>query len=105
MPILAVVIQVEAWAFLVAVTGIVLHRLVSGGVNIGEAQLNRAQLLLSVIGVAAYYLSATVASPEARRLPFVPDAVIATLGGSNLIYLANKLAQLWPMIAQTNKNA
>ena len=93
MSVLRALIQVEVWLFLGAVSLIVLHRLVSGGINIGEAQLNRAQLLLSVIAVAAYYLAMVISR---RELPSVPGAVIAALGGSNVIHLASTLAQRWP---------
>jgi hypothetical protein len=104
MSILAVMIQVEAWLFLGAVTAIVLHRLVSGGINLGTAQLNRAQLLLAVIAVAAYYLAAVVASPGVAMLPSLPGAVIAALGGSNILHLANLLAERWPAIARSGKS-
>jgi hypothetical protein len=65
MSTLAVIIAVEAWLFLAALTAIVLHRFVSAGINLGAAQLHRAQLLLAVIAVAAYYIAAVIANPEA----------------------------------------
>jgi hypothetical protein len=95
-------IWVEAWLFLAAVTGIILHKFASGAIDIGEAQLSRAQLLISVIAAAAYYLA--MVRPETGKLPDLPPAAITTLGGSYLIYLANKLAQLWPTIAGSNHN-
>jgi hypothetical protein len=104
MSILAALTEVEAWVFLAALSLIILYRFVSGGIDIGQAQLNRAQLLISIIGVAAYYLASVVVQPDAGELPFVPDAVMAALGGSNLIYLANKLAQLWPAITQSSNS-
>jgi hypothetical protein len=105
MSLLVTLVQAEAWLFLGAVTLIVLHRLVSGGIDIGEAQLNRAQLLLSVIGIAAYYLATVIAGLGTAKLPSASPTAIAALGGSNLIYLGNKLAQLWPDITQSGKNA
>jgi hypothetical protein len=95
-------IQVEAWFFLAAVVAIILHKFASGEIDIGEAQLNRGQLLISVIAAAAYYLS--MVNPDAGKLPDLSATAIAALGGSNLIYLANKVAQLWPAIAGSNHN-
>lgn len=102
MTILETLIQVEAWLFLGAVAAIILHQLVSGGIDIAEAQLSRGQMLISVVAIAAYYLAAVVESAETDKLPSLPTEAIAVLGGSNMIYLANKLAQLWPAITQAN---
>lgn len=103
MSILVTLIQVEAWLFLGAVTAIIVHKLVSGGIDIGEAQLSRGQLLISVIGIAAYYLSTVIAGAETDKLPPLPTEAVAALGGSNVIYLANKLAQLWPAMTRANR--
>lgn len=104
MSILATLIQIEAWLFLGAIAAIILHRLVSGGIDIGEAQLSRAQLLISVLAAAAYYLSIATAKADTGALPALPPEAAAAFGGSNVIYLANKLGQLWPAITQGDRS-
>ena len=104
MSILAVLIQVEASLFLGAVTATLLHRLVSGGINLGTAQLHRAQLLLAVLAVAAYYLAAVVTGGAPAMLPSLPGAIVVALGGSNIIHLANILVERWPAITGSGKS-
>jgi hypothetical protein len=103
--VLARVVQVEAWLFLAALALVLVHRLVSGEIDIGQAQLSRMQLLFAAIGFAAYYLSLVVSNPHAAALPDPGVAPVATLGGSSLLYLSNKLVGLWSAITGSDRIA
>jgi hypothetical protein len=104
MSALAIVIQIEAWLFLAAVALIVLFRFVRAEINIGHAQLSRMQFLSASIGFAAYYLSLVVSNTDATTLPEPGMPAAAAFGSSSLVYLFNKLAQLWPAITNADRN-
>jgi hypothetical protein len=55
----------------------------------------RLQLLFITIGVALRYLQMVVAHPDAASLPQVSDEVVATLGGSQALYLGGKAVSTW----------
>lgn len=103
MSVLIAVIQTEAWLFLAAVTLVVLHRLISGEIDIGEAQLNRLQWLAATLGFAAYYLSLVVSQLSDAELPDPGSGVAIAFGGSSLLYLVNKLIGLWPNIYRSDR--
>jgi hypothetical protein len=89
-------------AFLAAVALIVLYRLVTGEIDIGQAEMNRLQWLVAAIGFAIYYLSLVVSSPDVG-LPDPGVGATAALGGSSLLYVINKLVGLWPAIADAGR--
>jgi len=86
--------------------GIVLWKLLTGGISLSylldadvpdtrspsgfrsEASAGRAQLLIVTLIVAAYYLWQVIEYP--RAFPHVPGKMVATLGGSQALYLAGK---------------
>jgi hypothetical protein len=53
----------------------------------------RAQMLLSTVMVAGYYLSQVIQDPT--HFPDVPNALVVALGGSHAIYLAGKAQSLY----------
>ena len=85
--------QFEAWLFLGAVTLVVLYRVTCGHIDIGDAQINRAQLLVAVVVLAGYYLSQV--DPTTPKLPDLTGGPTNAFGGSVFIYLANKLWSRW----------
>jgi len=103
MSVLATVIEIEAWLFLAAIGLIVLVRFVRAEINIGQAQLSRMQFLTTAIGFAAYYLSLVVSNPDAPTLPEPGTPIATAFGGSNSVYLVNKLVRMWPTITNVDR--
>ena len=101
MSVLSSIIQAELWLFLAGCTLVLLHHLASSDIDIGEAQLNRIQLLLTTVGFAAYYLAVVVsrlADTDTTALPDPGSTVTIAFGGSSLLYLVNKIIGAWPSI-------
>jgi hypothetical protein len=96
------IVRWEILSFLVALAATVVFQLLTGRINmngllrvkLGESRGNlsppRVQLLLATLGAAMYYVLATLETAKMGKLPELPDAWPAVLGGSNLIYLGGK---------------
>jgi hypothetical protein len=58
----------------------------------GSAQSSpeRVQLLLLTVGAAYSYIQQVISNSQAQKLPDVPPAWIALLGGSHALYLGRK---------------
>lgn len=91
-----------AWFFALAM--IVLFGLFTGRIETkgllgeslgGRAAPQRVQSLMIVVASAGYYVFLALgADPPIRSLPPVPDVLLASVGGSQLIYLFGKLTRL-----------
>ena len=98
MLLIATVIKVEAWLFIVAVGLIVFFRLIAGQIDLGDAGFHRLQLLVVTLGLAVYYVSLVVANQDPTTLPDPGTFAAAGFGGSGLVYLITKLVKSWPDI-------
>jgi len=90
------------FGFLFSIGGLISLRIVTGEINTrgllhtksptGDHELSpaRVQLLLFTLATAGNYLTDALNSPVSGKLPDVPEALLATLGGSHLLYLGSK---------------
>lgn len=98
MLLMATVVEVEAWLFIVAVALIVLLRMVTGHIDLGGAGFHRLQLLIATLGVGVYYVSLVAANHDPTTLPDPGTPAAIGFGGSGLAYLGTKLVKFWPAI-------
>ncbi len=100
MPNITELIAWEGLAFLVALLGIVMMRILTGGLRTrgliagttaaGSRFISsgRVQLLIMTLLAAAQYLAQVWQNPQ--RLPEIPQNWLLFLGGSQVLYLGNK---------------
>jgi hypothetical protein len=124
--VISQIIRWEVQLFLLGLFGIVVHQLLTGQINtryLLHGRMNdagklivgadgvfkgrkcqdtpylspgRAQLLLSTLGAAFYYLTQVLNNPNPGTFPPLPEAWPAALGVSNVIYLGGKAySRLW----------
>ena len=67
---------------------------VKGGSDDQSFSSSRAQMLISTVVAAMYYLLQVIDNPTAKSLPDVPATLVAILGGSHAIYLGGKARNL-----------
>lgn len=100
MPNLTNFIQWEGLAFLFALFGVVVMRILTGGLRTRGliegitgrgarfVSAGRVQLLIVSLAAAAQYLTQVWNNPQ--RLPDIPQNWLLFFGGSQLLYLGNK---------------
>jgi Kef-type K+ transport system membrane component KefB len=95
-------IRIEAIVFVAGVAIAVFWKLLTGAIVArglindkisGEASPARLQLMVSTLLAAAFYAQAIVASRD-FALPQPNDAILAVVGGSNIIHLGDKFWKL-----------
>lgn len=106
METIAVTLRMELTLWLVCLASLVAYGLLTGRINThglladpfsGRFSSARAQLLMSTILSALYYINqAATASPGS--LPDLPPDLLLLLGGSHLIHLGTKAAPLLPSL-------
>jgi hypothetical protein len=72
---------------------------VKGGEDDGSFSPGRAQMLMSTLLAAMYYLLQVIDNPSADSLPAVPSTLVGVLGGSHAIYLGGKVQSLWKLLS------
>jgi hypothetical protein len=106
------VLRLEIWTFFIVLLGVVVYKLVTGGINTKgllyttegkklEFSSARLQALIVTIGAAAYYLYLVLTTRDFPK--FLGNdfyEFFGILGGSNLIFLAGKL---WTVISDKFK--
>jgi len=100
------VLRFEIWAFLAVLTLLVFYQLLTGRINTDgllyetkpngsrEYSATQLQALIVTVGGALYYLFIVLANKEAGKFPDIPDFLLVVLGGSNLVYLGERLLTL-----------
>lgn len=98
------IVQIAAWegyAFLVAVLGIVVLRVLTGGIRTRGliegttshgsrfVSAGRVQLLIMTTAAAVQYVGQAWSNPQ--KLPDVPNNWLLFLAGSHVLYLGGKL--------------
>jgi hypothetical protein len=101
---LATVVQIEMWLFLITLTLIVGYQLLNGQITTKgvlsdkttrEFSPARLQLLLASLFGAVYYLLQALDATSLGSLPDIPEEVLLALGGSNVLYLGAKSLPLF----------
>lgn len=98
---LDIALQVSRWAafaFLAAMSVVVLMKMTGGTLNIGAITLGRGQLLVSTFGVAGAYAYMAFNTVHTGRLPTPNPALLGVLGASHGVHLSLKLAENWSAI-------
>jgi hypothetical protein len=93
------ILHFELLGFLFALAAAVIHRMLSGGINVagllsqkdgtGQTSPERVQLLLATIAAGASYLG-EVARSSTGTMPDVSNAWLYLMGGSSGIYALRK---------------
>lgn len=108
MSFLARLLSIEITCFLLALSSIMLFKMVTGKISLAGLLRSksrahaaarsgvpafspaRLQLLILTVTVAVEYLQAIVANPHRDALPALPPSMVAALGGSQAIFLIGK---------------
>lgn len=100
MSTLATFVGVETGVLLAAFAIVIAYQMLTGRISTkgmftekkaegGYSPIRLQLLVLSLAGLGVY-LAEVIGSTDASKLPEVPVALVALLGGSNLVYLLGK---------------
>ncbi|WP_073074513.1 hypothetical protein [Phormidesmis priestleyi] len=98
---LSAIMQFEVWFLLVSLASLIFYLILTGKINTKGLFLEgnrsqtysweKAQVIILTLAFVAYYLIQVKYSLHSGELPTIPPEFLLILGGSNLIYLWNKL--------------
>lgn len=98
---LATVLRYELLFLLFVLAALVGYRMLTQQINVTGLLMDktsgraispgRVQLLMSTIGLAAYYLFLVVDTKDTSRLPDLPNELVVAFGASHSVYLLGKL--------------